>query len=47
MRVSRSSLAEQAAECLVALCAGREVPIQKKRLHSTWIEGASLSPPPD
>ena len=46
MRVSRTSLAEQAAECLVALCAGHSVPPQKRQIHSTWIEGATLGPPP-
>lgn len=46
MRVSRSSLAERAAECLVALCSGMPVPAQKKEIHSTWIEGGTLGPAP-
>lgn len=45
MRVSRSSLAKQAAECLVALCDGRPAPEQETKIHSTWIEGATLGPP--
>jgi DNA-binding LacI/PurR family transcriptional regulator len=46
MKVSRTDLAESAAECLLAICDGRPVPDQKNRLHSQWLEGGSLGPAP-
>ena len=46
MSVSRSNLAEMAADCLIALCDGRPVPPQNQRPHSKWIEGGTLGLPP-
>jgi len=46
MRVSRSSLAEQAAECLVAICNGKPAPKQRRQIRSRWIEGSTLGAAP-
>lgn len=44
MKVSRSSLAEQAAQCLVEMCAGRPCPKPSRQPHAKWIEGATVAP---
>ncbi|MEI6034732.1 MAG: GntR family transcriptional regulator [Verrucomicrobiae bacterium] len=46
MRVSRSCLADRAADCLVSLCSGRAMGPEKKPLRSRWLEGGTLGPPP-
>ena len=46
MRVSRTNMAEKAAECLLALCSGHPVPEINTPLRAKWIEGATLGPVP-
>ena len=46
MCVSRTSMAEAAADCLLSLCSGHPAPEKNTPLRAKWIEGATLGPAP-